>query len=149
MDAALQALGRELGLDLGRAVGAVGPHLLAGGARIQNVVELLAVVRRGVGGSPLADQLVRLVHADVVLVAVEALAVLLGPACVLVFLRIFGGFLLPILRRFASLDRLVLLLGVALLGRTNDGRIGPGLDPGSGRRARCSPWPAGAGRSGQ
>src|SRR5215211_74716 len=110
MDAALQPLGCELGLDLGRAVGAVGPHLVAGVARIQNIVELLAVVRRGVSGSPLADDLVQLVHADVVLVAVEALTVLLGPARMLVFLGVFGGFLLPLLRRLAGLDRLVLVL---------------------------------------
>src|SRR3990172_11536264 len=110
MDAALRALGRDLRLDLGRAVGAVGPHLPAGVARIQNVVELLAVVRRGVGGSPLADQLVRLVHADVVLVAVEAVAVLLGPARILVFLCVLGGVLLPILPRFASPAFLFLLL---------------------------------------
>ena len=37
---------------------------------IKNVVKHLAVMRRGVGGSPLADDLVRLVDADVVLVAV-------------------------------------------------------------------------------
>src|SRR5947207_15565865 len=110
MDAALHAPGLELVLDLGRAVGAVGPHLAAGVVRIQNVVELLAVVRRGVGGSPLADDLVRLVDADVVLVAVEALTVLLGPARILVLLRVLGGFLLPILRRFAGLDSLVLVL---------------------------------------
>src|SRR6266852_4073808 len=122
MDAALQALGRELGLDLGRAVGAVGPHLLAGVARIQNVVELLAVVRRGVGGRPLADDLVRLVDADVVLVAEVALVVLLGPTRILVFLGVLGWLFLPILRRFASLDAIVLLAGVALLGRRHDGR---------------------------
>ena len=110
MDAALQPLGRELGLDLGRAVGAVGPHLLAGVALVENVVELLAVVWRGVGGSPLADQLVRLVDADVVLVAVAALAVLLGPACSLVFLGVLGGFFLPLPRRLAGLDCLILVL---------------------------------------
>jgi hypothetical protein len=40
---------------------------------------------------PFADQLVNLVHAEVVLVAVRALIVLLCPARVLVFLDILGG----------------------------------------------------------
>src|SRR5262245_19881895 len=63
---------------------------------------------------PFADQLVRLVHA--VLIAVEALVVLLRPARVLVLLGILGGLLFPSLGRLAGLDRLVLLLGVTLLG---------------------------------
>src|SRR5262249_41167587 len=48
--------------------------------------------------------------------AVEALVVLLRPARVLVLLGILGGLLLPSLGRLAGLDRLVLLLGVTLLG---------------------------------
>ena len=52
MDAALQTLGRKPRLDLRRAVGAVGPDLVAGVARIQNLLELLAVVGAGVGRSP-------------------------------------------------------------------------------------------------
>jgi hypothetical protein len=39
---------------------------------------------------------VQLVNADVVLVAIEALAVLLGSACILVFLGVLGRFLLPL-----------------------------------------------------
>src|SRR5262249_49742870 len=62
-----------------------------------------------VGCIPFADQLVRLV-------AVEALVVLLRPARVLVLLGILGGLQLPSLGRLAGLDRLVLLLGVTLLG---------------------------------
>src|SRR5262249_2687538 len=65
---------------------------------------------------PFADQLVRFVHAAVVLVAVEALVILLRPARVLVLLGILGGLQLPSLGRLAGLDRLVLLLGVTLLG---------------------------------
>src|SRR5262249_34878926 len=61
-------------------------------------------------------QLVPLVHAEVVLVAVEALIVPLRPARVLVLLGILGGLLFPSLGRLAGLDRLVLLLCVALLG---------------------------------
>src|SRR5881227_2371417 len=69
---------------------------------------------------PIADQLVRLVHADMVLVAVEALVVPLRPACVVVLMGILGRLLLPSLRRLAGLDRLVLLLRVALLGHRHN-----------------------------
>src|SRR5262245_63366605 len=69
---------------------------------------------------PFADQLVRLLHAEVVLVAVEALIVPLRPARVLVLLGILGGLLLPSVGRLASLDRLVLLLGVTLLGHRHN-----------------------------
>src|SRR6266481_8028191 len=61
-----------------------------------------------------------LVHADMVLVAVEALVVLLRPARVRVLLRILGRLLLPSLRCLAGLDRLVLLLRVALLGHRHN-----------------------------
>src|SRR6516165_95273 len=69
---------------------------------------------------PFADQLVPLVHAEVVLVAVEALIVPLRPARVLVLLGILGGLLFPSLGRLAGLDCLVLLLGVALLGHRHN-----------------------------
>src|SRR5438876_7060731 len=85
-----------------------------------HIVQLLTVVHGCVGRTPFADQLVRLVHAEVVLVAVEALVVLLRPARVLVLLGILGGLLLPSLRRLAGLNRLVLLLRVALLGHRHN-----------------------------
>jgi hypothetical protein len=69
-----------------------------------------------IGRIPLADQFVRLVHADVVLVSVEALVVLLGPARIDVLLCELGGLILPFLGRFAGLDRFVLLFRVALPG---------------------------------
>src|SRR5207248_11136349 len=84
--------------------------------RIEHIVQLLTVVHGRVRRIPFADQLVRLVHAEVVLVAEEARIVLLRPARVLVLLGILGGLLLPSLRRLAGLDRLVLLLRDALLG---------------------------------
>src|SRR6185295_2373924 len=58
MDAALVALRLQLGLGLDRPVGAVGPHLVAGVGFVQNLIELLAVVHRGVGLGVAADQLV-------------------------------------------------------------------------------------------
>src|SRR6516162_7590669 len=116
MDTALQALRLQVRLDLVRAVGAVRPYPVAGVGEIEQIVWLLTVVHGRVGCIPFADQLVRLVHAEVVLVAVEALVVLLRPARVLVLLGILGGLLFPSLGRLAGLDRLVLLLGVTLLG---------------------------------
>jgi len=69
------------------------------------------------------DQLVLGIRIHVVLVAIKALAVLLGPACILVLLSILRRLLLPILRRLAALDRLVLLTRVALSGHRHDGGI--------------------------
>src|SRR5262245_23594090 len=101
MNAALVALRLQLGFGLYRPVGAVGPHLAAGVGLVQHLIELLAVVHRGVGPGPAADQLVLAVDADVVLVAVEALAVLLGPARILVLLCSPGRLFLPALGRLA------------------------------------------------
>src|SRR6266550_1106982 len=116
VDMALQALRHQARLNLHRAVGAVRPDPLAGIGEIEHIVQLLTVVHGRVRRIPFADQLVRLVHAEVVLVAEEARIVLLRPARVLVLLGILGGLLLPSLRRLAGLDRLVLLLRVALPG---------------------------------
>src|SRR5258707_4309080 len=120
VDMALQALRRQARLNLHRAVGAVRPDPIAGIGEIEHIVQLLTVVHGRVRRIPFADQLVRLVHADMVLVAVEALVVLLRPARVRVLLRILGRLLLPSLRRLAGLDRLVLLLRVALLGHRHN-----------------------------
>src|SRR5260370_20785698 len=98
----------------------VRPDLLVGVGAIEHIVQLLTVVHGRVGRMPFADQLVRLVHAEMVLVAVEAFVVPLRPARVLVLLGILGGLLLPSLRRLAGLDRLVLLLRVALLGHRHN-----------------------------
>jgi len=86
MNPALVALLLELGLHLRRPVGAIGPHLVAGIGLVQNLIELLAIVDRGVGLRIAANDLVLTVDADVVLVAVEALVILLGPARVLILL---------------------------------------------------------------
>src|SRR5512138_72631 len=86
VDTALEASRLELRLGLGRAIGAVGKHLLRGGALVQEPIQLLAVVDGGVAHLVAPDQLVLSIHIHVVLVAEEALAVLLGPAGILVFL---------------------------------------------------------------
>src|ERR1017187_3989484 len=69
------------------------------------------------------DQLVLGVRIDVVLVAKEALVVLLGPARIFVLLAVFRGLLLPFLGRLAGLHRLIVLAGVALLGHRHDGGV--------------------------
>src|SRR2546421_1510372 len=120
VDMALQALLLQARLNLHRAVGAVRPDPLAGIGEIEHIVQLLTVVHGRVRRIPFADQLVRFVHAEVVLVAEEARIALLRPARVLVLLGILGGLLLPSLRRLAGLDRLVLLLRVALLGHRHN-----------------------------
>ena len=63
------------------------------------------------------------IRIHVVLIAVEAPPVLLGPARILVFLPVFGWLLLPRLGRLAALDRLVLLARVPLFGHGHDGGI--------------------------
>src|SRR5947207_2558372 len=107
---ALQALRRQARLNLHRAVGAVRPDPIAGIGEIEHIVQLLTVVHGRVRRIPFADQLVRLVHAEVVLVAEEARIVLLRPARVLVLLVILGGLLLPSLRRLAGPAHFLLLL---------------------------------------
>src|SRR5512143_2564367 len=95
VDTALEASRLELRLGLGRAIGAVGKHLLRGGALVQEPIQLLAVMDGGVAHLVAPDQLVLSIHIHVVLVAEEALAVLLGPAGILVFLPVLGRRLLP------------------------------------------------------
>ena len=123
MDAALVALSLELHFSFCRPVGAVGPHLVAGIGLVQNLLELLAILDRGVGLRIAANDLVLAVDADVVLVAVEALVILLGPARVLILLGVLGRVFFSPLRHLTRFDRLVLFPGVVLLGRVDDGGI--------------------------
>src|SRR3954469_4892412 len=74
----------------------------------------------GVGYVVLPDQFALGIRIYVVLVAVEALAVLLGPARILVFLPVFCRVLLPSLGRFAALYVLILVPAIPLLGNRND-----------------------------
>ena len=88
---AVQTLLLQARLDLDRAVGAVRPHLRAGVGGIEHIGKLLTVMHRRVRRIPFADQLVRLVHPDMVLVAVQALVLPLRPARVLVLLGVLGS----------------------------------------------------------
>src|ERR1700675_2629569 len=89
------------------------------------------------------DQLVLGVRIDVVLVAKEALVVLLGPARIFVLLPVFRGLLLPLLGRLAGLHCLIVLASCAAWAPARWWR------PPSGRRVRCSPWLRDAGRIAQ
>src|SRR3974390_404381 len=88
MNPAAQAAQAEPRLGLRRAIRAVRVHIRRRVGLVQKSIELLAVMHTRVGHVVLPDQLVLGIRVDVVLVAVEALAVLLGPARVLVFLPV-------------------------------------------------------------
>src|SRR6476620_2425461 len=95
MNPTVVTTGPELGLDLGRSISAVGEHIIAGVARVQQPIQLLAVVHGRIGHGIMPDQLVLGVRVHMVLVAEEAAAMLLGPARIAVLLPHFGGLLLP------------------------------------------------------
>src|SRR4051794_9513437 len=79
MNPALVTAGPEFGLDLGRAISAVGEHIIAGVARVQQPIQLLAVVHGRIGHGIMPDQLVLGARVHMVLVAEEAAAMLLSP----------------------------------------------------------------------
>src|SRR5207342_3206640 len=120
MNTAPKAAGLELHLGLGRAIGAVAEHICRRVALGQERVERLAVVDRRIGHLVAPDQLVLGVRIHVVLVAKEALALLLRPAGVAVLLAQFGGLLLPVRRCLPNLYGFVLVTAVALLRHRHD-----------------------------
>ena len=73
-----------------------------------------------VGHLVVTAQLVLGIRIHVVLVAVEALTVLLGPACILVFLPVFRGVLLPFLWCLAGFHGLIFFAAITLLGNRHD-----------------------------
>jgi len=114
------------------------PVLLA----CQNVVELLAVVRRGVGGHPLADDLVRLVDGRYGSCSRRSSRVLLGSSAhPCLSGRFLAGFFSHSFGVFPALDGLVLVLlsSAAWAAQTIVG------SPRSARPARvplaCRCWP--------
>src|SRR4051812_27579846 len=72
MNPALVTTGPEFGLDLGRSISAVGEHIIAGVALVQQPIQLLAVVHGCIGHRIMSDQLVPGVRVHMVLVAEEA-----------------------------------------------------------------------------
>src|SRR3954447_25858920 len=120
MNAAAKAARDELRLGLGRAIRAIRIDVSGRVALVQKSIKCLAVMHTGVGYVVLPDQFALGIRIHVVLVAVEALAVLLGPARILVFLPVFRWVLLPSLRRFAALYVFILVPAIPLLGNRND-----------------------------
>src|ERR1022692_4046087 len=102
MNATAQAARFELRFGRGRAIRAVRVYVRRRVGLVQKSTEFPAVMHARVGHLVVTDQLVLGIRIHVVLVAVEALTVLLGPACILVFLdakalRQISGALLPVL----------------------------------------------------
>ena len=107
-------------LDLRRAISAVRPYAQGRVVPIQDIVENLTVVRRRVAHLIAPHQLVPTVHVDMVLVAVMAPAVLLGPPRLDILLAPLCRLILPAFRRLARLYPRVLLAAVALFGNRHD-----------------------------
>src|SRR5450759_2745834 len=91
MNPTAQAAYLELCLGLGRPISAVRLHPRRYLVLVPKPLEFLAVIHPRVGHVILPDQLVPGIRIHVVLVSIETLAVLLGPARILVFLPVFDG----------------------------------------------------------
>lgn len=72
-------------------IGAVGPHIPAGIAAIEQAVQGLRVVNTGIGDRVLAYQLGGIINVDVVLVPVIVLITFLGPTRLGILLATSGG----------------------------------------------------------
>src|ERR1035437_5282416 len=95
MNPTAQAAYLELCLGLGRPISAVRVHIRRRIGLVQKPIDLLAVMHARVGHVVLSDQLVHGIGIHVVLVSIETLAVLFGPARILVFLPVFRRVFLP------------------------------------------------------
>ena len=91
-NAALKSTFAKPRLDLRAAIGAVGSDIGGRVARIENVVELPAVVHARVADRIAAHQLVLAIDVHVVLVAEVRASVLLRPASFPVLLSLLRGF---------------------------------------------------------
>ncbi len=111
----------QIRLYLRATIRRVRPHLRAGVARVQQLLEHLAIVHRRIRHLIGTDQLVPMINAEMVLVAVAALAMLLRPAGLRILLAALRFRLL--LRRLAALDARVLVPAVALPGHFHNRRI--------------------------
>ncbi len=104
-----------------RTIRGIGIDRLVGVVSVQQVMQDLSVMDRGVGHDALADELVARINADLVFVAMEIDPVFLGPPVVRVFLAAFC--LTPAFGDLAVFDLLVFFAGVALLGRLHDAGV--------------------------
>src|ERR1700677_1200913 len=123
MNPTAQATYLELCLGFGRPISAVRVNIRRRIGFIQKPIEFLAVMHARVGDVILPDQLVPGIGIYVVLVSIEALAVLLGPARILVFLPVFRWIFLPGPGRLAGLHILIFVTAITLLRNWNDRRI--------------------------
>src|SRR5664280_2566209 len=115
-----QAAYLELYLGLGRPISAVRVHIRRRIGLVQKPIEFLAVMHARVGHVVLSDQLVHGIGIHVVLVSIETLAVLLGPARILVFLPVFRRVFLPRPRRLAGLHVIIFVATITLFGNRHD-----------------------------
>lgn len=102
-------------------VAPVGIHITAGVVPAEHFIKVRAVVLAACAGGDLADELVAHIHADAQLVAVVALAVLLGVGRVQVFLSALG--LVPVGGDVALFELLLVFFGEVLDGRGHQGRV--------------------------
>lgn len=117
-----EALGLEGLFPRLTGIGAVGVDVLARICWVHHGVEVLADMGRGRAGRVLADEAAAFhIHIDGELLAKGALAVVLGPGSIQVFLAPLG--LAPILWHRALLEGLLLQRALALLGQRNQGSI--------------------------
>src|SRR4249920_2661287 len=123
MNLTAQAADLELCLVLGRPISAVRVNISRRIGFGQKPIELLTVMHARVGHVILPDQLVPGIGIHMVLVSIEALTVLLGPARILVFLPVFRRIFLPGRGCLAGLHILIFVPAITLLGYRNDRRI--------------------------
>src|SRR5450759_1608100 len=120
MNSTAQAARFELRFGRGRAIRAVRVYVRRRVGLVQKSIEFPAVMHARVGHLVVTDQLVLGIRIHVVLVAVEALTVFLGPARILVFLPVFRAVLLPFLWCLAGLHGLILFAAITLLRDRHD-----------------------------
>src|SRR5450759_4781977 len=120
MNATAQAARFELRFGRGRAIRAVRVYVRRRVGLVQKSTEFSAVMHARVGHLVVTDQFVLGICIHVVLVAVEALTVFLGPARILVFLPVFRAVLLPFLWCLAGLHGLILFAAITLLRDRHD-----------------------------
>ncbi len=116
-----ESIPRKLSFPRFRRIATVGVDVPARVAGIEDVVEMLAVVRAGGVGLEFADQFVFVVDVHRQLVAEVGFAVLLGPAGILVLLAPLGRF--PLGRRRALVEQCLLAPAVVLLRRRYQRRV--------------------------
>src|ERR1700680_1149474 len=123
MNPTAQAAYLELCLGLGRSISVVRVNISRRIGFVQKPMEFLTVMHARVGHVILPDQLVPGIGIHGVLVSIETLAMLLGPARILVFLHVFRRSFLPGPGPLAGLHILIFVTAITLLGNWNDRRI--------------------------